>query len=392
MNFNALSPSTKNLKLAQLSTLGALGPSTDDQFIGVIKTGDVPSALAKQVFAAVKSGGITQEFTLPEFGYLNRISPLSAHYAESFGNVSGRNLEAVVKANGLDGVVIIGGCEVTVLGMLQACLRINCPVLVIPNVSQNIDAMEIGLKQEDIGFWKMLEVFGLCVEGASDVKSGSGVQLEVAFKSGTLILERAQKVHAPKRFLTKQVLQTLEVTNLPGAVMMGQLLVNNGVKLGDDWLVNKTNGLVAVKGSACEDGGIVKMGKWTPPQFSGRAWVYKSLEEADRAISSGQVKEGIVVLQNCKGVDVSIIVHAIMKKELQKTVALATDGYCFPLSVFCVTHCSPSSFENQAFANIQMGDALEIDLAKGRFNTNVASKDMRVREKRGSAVRREMYF
>jgi len=364
MNFNALSPSTKSIKSQQLATFGASEPFNDTKVIGVINTNNYSDAVT-QVIAGVRSaGGVAKEFKLPELGTLNRTSPLTAHFAESFTALSERNLIALVKTNSLDGVVIISECDPTVLGLLLGCLRTNCPVFVVP--------------QSETGFYKMLEGLDLVI------KEFAPPILAAAFKTGFQVVERATKTHSPKRFLTKQALISHRAC-IASMKMAERLVLANDVKLGDDWFLSKEKGIVQVRGSACEDGGFVQIQDNYPVQFNNQAWVYRTLEDADRGIA--QIKQGVVVLQNCEGVDVSIIADAIVEKGLEDKVALVTDGYCKPSKVLTVTHCRGSGF-----LFIQTGDALEIDLAKGRFNTGVLAKDMKAREKRGEIFTKELMF
>ena len=346
--------------------MGASEPFSDIKTIGVINTSEACDT-SVQVIAGVRSAGsVAREFWLPELGAWNKLNPLTAQYTESFVGLAGRNLLGLVKTNGLDGVVIISCCQETTLGLLMGCLRINCPVYVIPSHNH--------------GLFKMLEGLGMTIENYT-------YTLASAFETGKQIVERAVKTHSPKRFFTKQALLSVQ-SDISGMVMAAKLVRANDTKLPSDWLVSKENGNLMVRGSACEEGGLVKVQENYPTQFNGQAWVYKTLEDADRAISGGQIKNGIVVLQNCAGINISIITQAIEQKNLESSVALATDGYCGnPTAVFTVTHC-----EGTAFSLIQTGDALEIDLGKGRFNTNVGSKDMRQREKRGSITKRELYF
>jgi len=77
---------------------------------------------------------------------------------------------------------------------------------------------------------------------------------------------------------------------------------------------------------------------------------------------------------------------------MDKKIAVITDGLCDKTSTLVVTRCSPNSLANEDFANIQNGDQLEIDLSRGRLNTNINSKDVKTRAKRNDVRKAVVYF
>jgi dihydroxy-acid dehydratase len=155
----------------------------------------------------------------------------------------------------------------------------------------------------------------------------------------------------------------------------------------------KTAKISLIKGSAVEDGGYVQIQENTPVSISGKAWVYQNLEDADKALLSGNIPENsIVVVHNCVEVDVSVLANAIQGMGKADSVAILTDGFADKTNVLVVTRCTPTSMDNEAFANIQNGDQIEIDLSKGRVNTSVLSKDLKNRGKRNAAKKPTTYF
>lgn len=157
--------------------------------------------------------------------------------------------------------------------------------------------------------------------------------------------------------------------------------------------VSKSARVVLVKGSAAELGGYVQPTDTTPAIFSGKAWVYDGLEAADKAVLSGNLPSGsIIVVHNCKNTYISALAFSIEGMQRQNEIAIITDGLCEKTSCLVVTNCTPDSFENEGFANIQNGDALEIDLSKGRLNTSILAKEQKVRAKRNSVKKTSFYF
>ena len=395
MNFNTFSASTKAILSTKVASLGLMEVTKEAKLVGVISTGNDCKIIPQVIAGIMSQGCVATKFSMPEFGFLQRINPQSAKYAKSYEALVARNLEAFVTINMLDAVVIVSGCEVTTLGLLHACVKINCPVLVVPNIVNSTDAEDAGFSQKEIGFFSALEGLTLSLPGATKAKSTTGAQLDIAFRTGQEVTKSAREILTPKRFITKKTLQELaqSATNPSGLVMVATLGEPQGVKMGNGWITaDKGGNIVRVAGNACEEGGYVMVRPNTPPSFSGRAWAYRGLEDADRAISSGQVTEGIIVVQACADQDISAIIFAIQKRGLTDKVAVITDGYAVSSPVLTVTHCTPSTEDNEAFANIQTGDILEIDLAKGRLNTSVLSKDMKGRQKRGAAFKVAVYF
>jgi dihydroxyacid dehydratase/phosphogluconate dehydratase len=157
--------------------------------------------------------------------------------------------------------------------------------------------------------------------------------------------------------------------------------------------VSKTARIILCKGSACQDGGYAQPTENTHSSISGKAWVYSSLEEADKALVAGNIPpNSIIVVHNCIDTYVTALALTIEGMGKQKEIAIATDGLCDKTSVLVLTRCTPTSLDNESFANIQNGDQLEIDLGRGRFNTNVMAKDQKTREKKNSVKKPMIYF
>jgi len=283
---------------------------------------------------------------------------------------------------------------------------------------------------------------------------GSGAHLQSAFSAGTQIVKNAQNFLTPKKLLTKAPIihATAVVLAIGGSALslvpLLHLVNENGAKLNHEFfadiaakcpvlsgsysvaavmnelarmtkLIEKdatlfdgrtvsqhtskiraggfeelspTAQLVLCRGTACEDGGYVQFTKDTPTNFKGKAWVYRTLEEADTAIATGAVREGVIVLQDCFGASVTSIIATIEGMGCESTLAVVTDGYAEPSNILVVQKCRPATCDNEAFANIQTDDMLEIDLVRGRFNTSILAKDMKTRSKKHSATKVATFF
>ena len=160
--------------------------------------------------------------------------------------------------------------------------------------------------------------------------------------------------------------------------------------------------MVYIGGNIAEDGAYVHVGADTPMNFSGRAWVYNGVEDAAQAILGGAVEDGVIVLRKCTNTDVTSIVEMISgmtgrsedNNEVEKSkFAIVTDGYADDIrGVLVVQMVSSNGYANENFANIQTGDAIEIDLAKSKLSTAVLAKDMKARAKKNSTSAPAVHF
>jgi len=436
MNYNTLSPSAKTCKKAQMFSTGQMMTDSEVFHIGIINAteGNNGDHVTKNIMAGTRSkGAASTMFSTPRFGFLNQTSPLSMKFTDSFRNLSAANADAIIQSNKLSGVVIVSDCPITASGLLIGCIRTNTPAMVLSlGVNQNLcvsafqevgriatgastqEAQDTIIKRSasysghpdflsacSTTFFRALEIIGLSPKGSSNFIMNGGEILQTSYDIGAKIVKMSKELDSPRRYFTKDSLANLGKTLIPQGASVGGL--HNIVKLMNacDVKVSHTywtdfakdgNNLILVKGGACEDGGFVQPLEDTPISISGRAWVYQNIEDADQAISNGTVTEGVIVLQNCAGMYVSCIKWIIEGMGLSDKIAIVTDGMCGPSNVLCVTMCRPTAMENEAFANIQTGDVLEIDLAKGRLNTSIPSKDMKIRAKRGTIKKPTEYF
>lgn len=285
-------------------------------------------------------------------------------------------------------------------------------------------------------FFMLLEGLGFSIEGASLNKRGVGAQLKIAEQLGEKIVDMAKKILSPRKLVTKitfadAIALCLKIGGDIGAIeLIKKLAIAADVKVTHEVVaeaaaktaliiasenqkcsyIRENSGIAAVvgnvseavsksarvvlcKGSACDKGGYVQYSEETVATFSGKAWVYQNLEDADVALLGGNIPSGsVIVVLNCVGVNVSALAYAIEGMGRASEFAIATDGLCDKTSVLAVTLCSPTSLENEEFANIQNGDVLDIDITRGRFNTSILAKDQKVRMKKNTVKKLTMHF
>jgi dihydroxy-acid dehydratase len=150
-------------------------------------------------------------------------------------------------------------------------------------------------------------------------------------------------------------------------------------------------GVAVLRGNLAPDSGISKPGAIDPAlfQFSGRARVFDSEEEANEAILQKRIHAGDVVViryEGPKGGPGMREMYKAMKylygMGLNKSTALITDGRFSGTNNGCfVGHISPEAAEGGPIAIVQDGDEIRIDVEKGTLELQVSSEEIQERFK-----------
>jgi dihydroxyacid dehydratase/phosphogluconate dehydratase len=209
-------------------------------------------------------------------------------------------------------------------------------------------------------------------------------------QTGTTILQRADDIITTKRLISKRTASDkIAQYQANGGSVAGLFMFQKIFELVD--LKIAPSMYNSLKTTLADQAFVVSENN-APLTMEGQAWVYHTIVDAMTALSSNAIDNGIIVLQNCAGCDVSIIAHTIVAMNKAESIAIMTDGFCSATPVLTIAHISPDGYANQDFANIQNGDMLEIDVTKGRINTNINSRDMKIRAKRNIVKKHEIYF
>lgn len=133
-------------------------------------------------------------------------------------------------------------------------------------------------------------------------------------------------------------------------------------------------GLRVLFGNIAPDGAVIKAAAVDPScmRFVGRARCFDSEDSANKAVLSGKIKPGDVVVirfQGPKGApgmpEMLAPTSNIVGMGLEKTVALVTDGrFSGATSGTCVGHVSPEAAAGGALAIVREGERICIDIAK----------------------------
>lgn len=160
------------------------------------------------------------------------------------------------------------------------------------------------------------------------------------------------------------------------------------------------SGAVAVmKGNLCPNTGISKPGAISKEvqYFKGKAIVFDCEEDANKAILSGKVQSGHVVVIRYEGPkggpgmrEMYTALKYLYGKGLQTSTALITDGRFSGTNNGCfVGHISPEAQEGGPIAIVRDGDEIEIDIEKRQVNLLVSKEeiDKRLKEWKAPALK-----
>ncbi|MFO7929083.1 MAG: dihydroxy-acid dehydratase [Candidatus Humimicrobiaceae bacterium] len=154
-------------------------------------------------------------------------------------------------------------------------------------------------------------------------------------------------------------------------------------------------GIKALKGNIAPDGAITRPAAIDPSQmyFKGKARVFNSEDDANRAIEAQKIKAGNVVVIKYEGPKGGPGMPEMWKTMklmngigLSRGVALITDGRFSGSNNGCfVGHISPEAIEGGPFSVIEDGDEIIIDIENGKLQANLTGEQIASRLKRWKA-------
>lgn len=163
------------------------------------------------------------------------------------------------------------------------------------------------------------------------------------------------------------------------------VISNNNVVRSVENAVMPQTSLQVVYGNVAESGAFVRYTE--SKTFNGVAKVYANEEMAVEAILHREIAKGdVIVIHNegptsCPGMREIILPFALLKGYgLDKDVAVATDGRISDnYTGFAVGHVTPETNFQTVFTVLQDGDAIEINVTKGKITCDVKAKEVQQR-------------
>ena len=154
--------------------------------------------------------------------------------------------------------------------------------------------------------------------------------------------------------------------------------------------IKKDSHIVILRGNIAPEGAVAKISGQEGTKFRGRAIVFNSEENSLKAILSGRVKKGHVIVIRYEGPrggpgmrEMLSPTSAVMGRGLGNDVALITDGrFSGGTHGFVVGHITPEAYDGGAIAVIKNGDEITIDSIKREIKLNISDKELSERIKK----------
>ncbi len=154
--------------------------------------------------------------------------------------------------------------------------------------------------------------------------------------------------------------------------------------------IKPTGGLVILKGNLAPEGCVVKVAGHSILHFSGPAKVYEREEDAFKAVQSGKIKAGDVIVIRYEGPsggpgmrEMLGVTAAIVGAGLGDSVALLTDGrFSGATHGLMAGHVAPEAVKGGPIAAVKTGDIITFDITKRRLDVNVTQKELASRLKK----------
>ncbi len=153
--------------------------------------------------------------------------------------------------------------------------------------------------------------------------------------------------------------------------------------------IKKTGHLVILRGNLAPEGAVAKISGKEGTRFEGTAICFDSEEAALKAVLSGKVRKGHVVVIRYEGPrggpgmrEMLSPTSAIMGRGLGNDVALITDGrFSGGSHGFVIGHVTPEAFDGGPLAVVRNGDPIVIDAEKRTLSLGVPAAQLKTRLK-----------
>ena len=144
-------------------------------------------------------------------------------------------------------------------------------------------------------------------------------------------------------------------------------------------------GIAVLRGNLAPRCAVVKQSGVSPSmyQFSGKARVFDSMEDADAAISGNTIEKGTVIVIRYEGPkggpgmrEMLSTTALIMGRGMDHDVALVTDGrFSGATHGPCIGHVSPEAAAGGPIAFVRDGDTIHIDITNRSLTIDVSEEE-----------------
>lgn len=209
-------------------------------------------------------------------------------------------------------------------------------------------------------------------------------------------LYEAGGVTAVMNELSKKNLLSLDTITVTGKTqgenIEGKFVLDNNVIRSIENPYGETGGIAILKGNLALDGAVVKRSAVLPEMLvhKGPARVFDSEEDSIKAIMSGKIKKGDVVVIRYEGPkggpgmrEMLSPTSAIAGMGLDKDVALITDGrFSGATRGAAIGHIAPEAADGGLIALVEEGDIISVNIPKGTLTLEVSCEEISSRKER----------
>src|SRR5215208_1521268 len=151
--------------------------------------------------------------------------------------------------------------------------------------------------------------------------------------------------------------------------------------------IKQTGGLAILRGNLAPEGSVVKLSGHERRHHSGPARVFEGEEAAMKAVTTGQIEPGDVVVIRNEGPaggpgmrEMLAVTAAIVGEGLGDSVALLTDGrFSGATRGFMAGHIAPEAARGGPIAAVRDGDTIVIDVAARRIDVQLDDAEIAAR-------------
>jgi len=151
--------------------------------------------------------------------------------------------------------------------------------------------------------------------------------------------------------------------------------------------IKQSGGLVILKGNLTPEGSVVKVAGHERSYHRGPARIFEREEDAMKAVTGKQIKDGDVVVIRYEGPkggpgmrEMLGVTAAIVGEGLGESVALMTDGrFSGATRGLMVGHVAPEAAAGGPIAALREGDVIVIDIEKRRLDVELSDKEIKAR-------------
>ncbi|MBN1157614.1 dihydroxy-acid dehydratase [Candidatus Woesearchaeota archaeon] len=149
---------------------------------------------------------------------------------------------------------------------------------------------------------------------------------------------------------------------------------------------SKTGGLAILHGNLAPEGAVIKTAGVPKEmlEFSGKAIIFESQEDAEKGILAGKVNQGDVVVIRYEGPkggpgmpEMLAPTATLVGMGLMEKVALITDGrFSGGTRGLCIGHVSPEAASKGPIAALKDGDIIRIDINKKKLEIDLSEEEI----------------